>query len=68
MARRMPELISENDARTQWNSMSRSVKEHMIDKLKTKIHSKDVGQAQRYYYGNLYPKTKQAIRRSLSGR
>ena len=62
-----PRLISVEDARRQWNGMSRKERLYVLDKVKSKINQKDVGQAG-YYYGNLYPKTGQAIRRFLSGR
>jgi len=68
MAKVQPRLISVDDARRQWNGMSRKEKEYVESKIKTKIHSKDVGQTQQYYYGNLYPKTMAAVRRFLSGR
>ncbi len=54
-------------ASAKWNQLlSRKEKEKITNRLAGKIHSKDVGQAFRYHYGNLYPKTKQAIRRYLS--
>ena len=65
MAKRTPELIAENSARVQWNQMSRNVRMSILDKLKNKINPKDAGEAG-YFYGNLYPKTRQAIRRYLS--
>ena len=62
-----PRLIPLEDARRQWNQMSRKERLYVLDKVKSKINRKDIGQAG-YYYGNLYPKTMQAIRRFLSGR
>jgi len=66
-ARNKPRLIPVEDARRQWNQMSRKERLYVLDKIKTKIHRKDVGEAG-YFFGNLYPKTGQAIRRFLSGR
>jgi len=66
-SKRTPELITQNNARGQWNSMSRNVRMGILDKLARKINPKDRGEAG-YFYGNLYPKTRQAIRRYLSGR
>jgi len=65
MAVKKPELITENSARVQWNQMSRNVRLSILEKLKNKINQKDRGEAG-YFYGNLYPKTRQAIRRYLS--
>lgn len=62
-----PQLISVDAARGHWNSMNRKERTYVLDKLKGKINRKDIN-AVGYYYGNLYPKTGQAIRRFLSGR
>ncbi len=62
-----PRLISVDEARRQWNGMSRKERAYVLDKIGSKIHRKDIGEVG-YFYGNLYPKTMQAIRRFLSGR
>jgi len=62
-----PRLISVDDARQQWNGMSRNERSYVFSKIRTKINRKDAGEVG-YFYGNLYPKTMQAIRRFLSGR
>jgi len=62
-----PRLIPEEDARRWWNHASRKERQYILDKLKGKIHQKDIGQLG-YFYGNMYPKTRAAIRRFLSGR
>ncbi len=62
---RKPDLISIDSARVQWNQMSRNVKADILKKLGNKIHQKDTGEAG-YFFGNLYPKTRQAIRKYLS--
>jgi len=61
----MKKLISLELARKTWNSMARNERKGILDKLKGKIHRKDIGEAG-YFYGNLYPKTRQAIRRYLT--
>jgi len=68
MVKAKPKLIPVEEARRQWNRMSRNEREYVENKIKAKIHRKDVGQTSRYYYGNLYPKTMTAIRRYLSRR
>ncbi len=62
-----PQLITIDAARRQWNSMSRKERTYVLDKIKNKINRRDIGEAG-YFYGNLHPKTMQAIRRFLSGR
>ena len=62
-----PRLISVDEARRWWNGMSRKERTYVLNKIEGKIHRKDAGQVG-YFYGNLYPKTGQAIRRFLSGR
>jgi len=65
--RSKPRLISVDEARRWWNGMSRKERLYVLDKVRAKINRKDVGEAG-YYYGNLHPKTMQAIRCFLSGR
>ena len=67
MAKVQPRLIPLEEARRDWNGMSRKERDYVLGKIKSKINSKDIGQVG-YFYGNLYPKTQAAVRRFLSGR
>jgi len=62
MVTKKRKLAPESEARVKWNQASRRTKGLILERMAKDINPKDKGEVG-YFYGNLYPKTRTAIRR-----
>ena len=62
MATKKRKLAPVDDARQKYNQASRQTRGLILERMAKDINYKDSGQVG-YWYGNLYPKTRTAIRR-----